>query len=314
MLPGPTAPGDFPDPFVVAVPGGWGAFATNARGRNVQVRFSPDLAIWEERPDALPQVASWSTPGFTWSPAVTGGGDGWVLWYAVREPSSGRQAISVARAATWDGPYIDTTGHPTIFQLDDGGSIDPSMFRDRDGTSYLLWKADANALGRPSSLWGAPLAASRTSLAAEPVRLLLHDQAWEQPLIEAPSLWSAGGRYWLAYSAGWWESAGYGMGLAVADAPLGPFTKLTRRRAWVSGDGMASGPGGQEVFLDNSGALRVALHAWTPGQVGYAAGGARTLRIGRIGQMPAGPPAADRRWWEIWKEASPATQLPPMTS
>ncbi|MCU4186089.1 glycoside hydrolase family 43 protein [Acidiferrimicrobium sp. IK] len=315
MLAGPAAPGDFPDPFVVAVPGGWGAFATNAVGRNVQVRFSPDLNSWEDRPDALPDVASWAVGGFTWSPAVAATPDGWVLWYAVREPVSGRQAISVATCSTWDGPYRDVTTGPVIFQRDEGGSIDPSVFRDSDGTRYLLWKADANALHRPSSLWGAALGSGGASLAGDPVRLLDHDRGWEQPLIEAPSLWSAGGRYWLAYSAGWWESSGYAMGLAVGEGPLGPFTKLTARRPWVSSDRMAAGPGGQEVFADAAGGLRLAYHAWTPGQVGYANGGARTLRIGRVGPVPAADdlPVNSRRWWELWKPAGPAPALPPVT-
>jgi beta-xylosidase len=303
VLSGPVAPGDFPDPFVVIVPGGYGAFATNAGGRNVQTRFSPDLVNWQDRPDALPQVAGWAVSGNTWSPAVTGEADTWVLWYVVREPRSGRQAISVAGAARWDGPYRDTTSAPTIFQLDLGGSIDPSVFRDAGGTRYLLWKADTNALGRPSSLWGAPLTGDAGGLAGEPVHLLDHDCSWEQPLIEAPSMWAAAGRYWLAYSAGWWESTGYSMGLAVSDAPLGPWTKLTRSRPWVGSDGTAAGPGGQELFTDANGDLRVAYHAWTPGRVGYGDGGARTLRIGRVGAPPAG---GQHQWWELWKPAQPS--------
>ena len=152
----PAAPGDFPDPFVVRVDDGWAAFATNAGGRNVQVRSSADLRVWEDRPDALPALGRWAVPGWTWSPAVTATPDGWVLWYVAREPRSGRQAISVATAARWDGPYVDRAPEPVLFQAEEGGSIDPSVFEDRDGSHYLLWKSDANALGRPSSLWGAP--------------------------------------------------------------------------------------------------------------------------------------------------------------
>lgn len=286
----PAVAGDFPDPFVVAVPGGWAAYATNGGGSNVQVRFSPDLLSWAARPDALPQVASWGAPGFTWSPAVSGSGGAWVLWYVVREPRSGRQAISVATAASWDGPFHDTTASPSIFQLDLGGSIDPSIFRDADGSGVLVWKADSNAIGQPSSLWGARLDATWTALAGPPTRLLDHDQPWENPLIEAPSLFAASGAYWLAYSAGWWESAGYCMGLAVGSTPLGPFTKLTTTGPWVASDAVAAGPGGQEVFTGPDGGLRVAYHAWDPARIGYAAGGARSLRVGRLGPVSA-PPA-----------------------
>ena len=305
----PAAPGDFPDPYVVRVDDGWAAFATNAGGRNVQVRWSADLRAWEDRPDALPELGRWAVPGWTWSPAVTGRSGHWVLWYVAREPRSGRQAISVATAPRWDGPYRDASPEPVLFQADEGGSIDPSVFEDGDGSRYLLWKADANALGRPSSLWGAPLDPTATALAGPPVRLLVHDRAWERPLVEAPSLFVLDGRYWLAYSGGWWESARYGMGLAVGDAPLGPYTKLTVQRPWVGGDRFGSGPGGQEIFTADDGSLLVAYHAWAPGRVGYALGGARSLRIGRIG-VPPGPDAAPPAGWRQWLHRAPDPALP----
>jgi hypothetical protein len=275
-------PGDFPDPFVLVVGTGYAAFATNRGSVNVQVRASEDLATWEPRPDALPVLPPWAQQGWTWSPAVIEREGTFVMWYAVREPRSGRQAISTAVGADAFGPYDDRSDGPAVFQLEEGGSIDPSTFVDVDGQPYLLWKSDANALGRPSALWGQRLSADGRSLEGDPVLLLAHDRRWERPLVEAPSMVVALGRHWLIYSAGRWESAGYGMGLAVGPGPLGPFDKMARRRPWVGGDASGAGPGGQEAFVDLSGAVRLAYHAWHPQRVGYRAGGERTLRIGYL--------------------------------
>ncbi|HLI25228.1 MAG TPA: glycoside hydrolase family 43 protein [Acidimicrobiales bacterium] len=282
VLSAPAWPGDFPDPQVMRTDGGYVAFATNSGGSNVQVRTSPDLVTWDQQADGLPRLPEWAEPGRTWSPAAVVAPDGFVLWYVARYRRWGRQAISTAVASEPQGPFVDRSEQPTIFQADEGGSIDPSPFVDEGGDAYLVWKADANAVGRRSTLWGQRLAPDRRRLEGEPVCLLRYDRWWERPLVEAPSLVRAAGRYWLMYSAGRYDTGGYCMGLAVGDAPLGPFRKVSSWWRWVGSDRRGAGPGGQEPFVDGAGALRLAYHAWTPGQVGYRAGGQRTLRIGHL--------------------------------
>ena len=295
--------GNFPDPFVLRVEGDYWAYGTNAGGRNVQVLHSTNLATWEPAGDALPHLPSWARAGYTWAPSVLAlgpAGAGYALYVTVREPDSGRQAIMVATATSPAGPFRSPSTGPLVFQLELGGSIDPSLFVDADGTTYLLWKADANALHRPSSLWAQPLSIDGSTLIGSPTELLKIDRSWERPLVEAPALVSAGGRYYLFYSGGWWESDGYGIGYAVADHPLGPWHKATRNRPWFGSDANVSGPGGQEFFTDNDGGQWMAYHGWQPGHVAYKAGGKRTLRLASIsfsgGRPVADHPAADH-WW-----------------
>jgi hypothetical protein len=90
------------------------------------------------------------------------------------------------------------------------------------------------------------------------------------------------GRYYLFYSANWWESPNYTVGYAIGRSPLGPFTKVTCRRPWFGSTPEGAGPGGQEFFMNAAGALCMAYHAWTPGTVGYSSGGRRSLRIAPI--------------------------------
>lgn len=280
---GPVYARDFPDPFVLTSGGRYFAYATQTGSINVQMMESGDLVQWTHRGDALAGLPAWARPGHTWSPAVLDRDGRYVLYYVVRQRASDRQSITVATAADPAGPFVDTSGEPLVFQAERGGSIDPSPFIDGDGTAYLLWKSDDNALGRPSSLWAAPLRSDGLALAGDPVELLRQDLPWEAPTIEAPSLVSADRRYFLFYSGGWWQSAGYGVGYARALEILGPYSKATRRRPWLGSAAGMTGPGGAEVFTDAAGELRIAYHAWASGRVGYAAGGVRSLWIRRLG-------------------------------
>jgi beta-xylosidase len=282
----PAFAGDFPDPFIVNVEGTYFAYATNAGGSNVQVMSSVDLVAWRPLSDALPALPGWAQAGNTWAPSVAATAGSFVLYYTVRvtPPRSrdpGRQAISVATSPQPEGPFTDVSDGPLIFQLDQGGSIDPSPFTDSDGSRYLVWKADANALNRPSTLWGQPLSEDGLVLTGSATKLLDFDAPWEDPLIEAPSLVQTDGRYYLFYSANWWASGNYAVGYAVGGAPLGPYDKITTSGPWFASDADVAGPGGQEFFVDHGGALRIAYHGWQPGQVGYPAG-VRTLRLGRL--------------------------------
>jgi beta-xylosidase len=283
-------PRDFPDPFVLTLPDRYLAFATNAGGVNVQVMSSSDLERWNTEPDALPILAPWAAPGYTWAPAVLARGESYVLFYTVREPTAQRQAISVGTSDRPEGPYVDTSTAPLIYQLDLGGSIDPSPFVDADGTAYLVWKADANAIDRRSSLWIQQLSVEGTDVVGDPTWLLDHDEVWETPLIEAPSLVASGGSYYLFYSANWWNTERYSIGYATAPTVTGPYTKVTTERPWFASDANAAGPGGQEWFADHSGQLRMAYHGWTPGKVGYPHG-ARSLRLATVSITEDGPVA-----------------------
>jgi hypothetical protein len=86
----------------------------------------------------------------------------------------------------------------------------------------------------------------------------------------------------LFYSGGWWESDGYAIGYAAGPAPLGPFRKETETGPWLASEPGRAGPGGAEVFTDVAGEWRIAFHAWTPPEVGYEDGGARSLWIERL--------------------------------
>lgn len=294
---------DFPDPYVMRVGGTYYAFATNAAGKNVRTAKSTDLATWTELPDALPTLPSWakSNASLTWAPSAFQRGSSFVLYFTARDVASDFQCIGRAVSSTPEGPYVDDASAPFVCQTSLCGSIDPSPFLDENGDAYLLWKSDENAAecGGDAKLFTQRLGIDGISLVGSPTVLLVRDRNWEHPLIEGPSMVKRNDKYFLFYSAAWWESPNYGIGYAVCSSPVGPCTKKTLDGPLVGSANGALGPGGQEIFDDGAGNLWMAYHAWSAPAVGYGNGGARSLRVDPltiVGETPSfvGPTTTPR--------------------
>ena len=282
-FPNPVRPDDFADPYVLVGGTGYYAFATNTASANVPVLRSMDLVNWTPLGDAMPVLPVWAQTGkrLTWAPAVVAVEDHYLLFYTARDGRSNRQCIGRAESAAASGPFMDPSSAPFICQAELGGSIDASIVRDPTGRLYLLWKSDGNCCGKPVMLWSQELSADGRALLDQPKPLLSPDQPWEGPLIEAPTMWHDEAGWRLLYSANSWNTDRYAIGYARCDSPLGPCRKIGDGPVMVS-DAETSGPGGAEVFSDRQGQRWVAYHGWTAGTVGYARGGARSLRLDRV--------------------------------
>ena len=261
-------PFDFPDPDVILVGQTYYAYATNSVGGNIQIIDSTDLEHWTAVGNALPNLPSWAIKGSTWAPSVIQIGGQYDLYYAVDTMASATECISVATAASPQGPFTDASATPLECQPSLGGSIDPSVFVDPNGgTPYLLWKS-----GGPGSslLWAQQLDPSGNSFTAgsTPTNILSPDQGWEAGTVEAPDMVAVNGRYLLFYSGNDWGTANYAVGVAICAAPLGPCTDASQTPILSSGNGMA-GPGGESVFQDAQGNSWIAFAAWNPGAVGF---------------------------------------------
>ena len=113
------------------------------------------------------------------------------------------------------------------------------------------------------------IAADGRSLIGEDTIVLKNDQDWEGHLIEGPFVTYQKGRYWLFYAGNDFSTPSYGIGVAVADHPLGPYTKqqeplLRSTREWVA-------PGHASVAPGIDGQPQLFFHAFHPGTGGYNA-------------------------------------------
>lgn len=283
LAPRPPADGrDAPDPFLLEDEGRWVLYTTQVGLINVPVATTPDLANWSPPTDALPQLPDWAEWGRTWAPGVLHRPGGFVLYFAARSRTTGLQCIGAATSTSATGPFTSTSPEPLVCQPELGGSIDPQPFVDVDGTTYLLWKADSNAIGRRSALFSQRLRPDGLALEGQATPLLTNDAAWEAPLIENPALVTMDGRYVLFYSGGWWESDGYATGYATCDSPLGPCAKATTEGPLHTSNSEVLGPGGACVITGPAGDQWLAHHAWTPGAVGYRSGGVRSLHFAAL--------------------------------
>ncbi len=227
---------DLPDPFVMRDGATWWLYATGSGGDNLQVASSPDLRSWGPSSDPLPVLPRWAAPGSTWSPAVLAR-NGRFVYYAVRDAVVGRECVSAAVATTPAGPFVDASAGPMVCQTSSGGSIDPSPFVAPDGTAYLLWKSDDNALGTRARIGGQRLNPDGLSLAGPRPAMLVASAPWEGGVVEGPAMVMAGARYYLFYGANHWDTAGAAIGYAVCSSPLGPCTNGSASRPWLATQG-----------------------------------------------------------------------------
>ena len=253
---------NFPDPFVLQVGKTYYAYGTNGPNGNVPTLRSDDLVDWRVDDDALPNLGKWAYVGKTWAPEVLAASDdSYVLYYTANAAEFGRQCIGRAVSRTPAGPFVDRSAKPLVCQDEEGGSIDASPFRDEDGTLYLLWKNDGNAIGETTYIYAQRLSPDGTRLVGKAVRLVKNDQGWEGAVVEAPTLWRADDGYYLFFSANVFDSDLYAVGYATCDSPLGPCKDAPDNPILKSACG-ASGPGHQTIVRDDDGETWFVYHAW----------------------------------------------------
>ncbi len=285
VLVNPVIETDFADPDVVVTADGLVAYATGVPGSSaIQVAESgDDPDTWSDPADALPERPDWQAlqEGLTWAPDVMERDGTWWMYYVARDSASGHQCLSRAAGQAPKGPFVDDSDKPFLCQHDLGGSIDPEVFADDDGSLWLYWKNDGNAIGVDTTIWVQRLDDDGVTLLGKPQDTgLRQTHAWQGALVEAPAVIRRGGTYVMFYSANDYGSADYAMGYAVASSPQGPFVDQSPE-PWVSSTPQAAGLGGQAVLTLGEDTW-LAYHAWDPDKVGYAAGGERSMWLDRI--------------------------------
>jgi len=290
----PRAPGitlvssrqlDLPDPFLLAAGRRYYLYVSTAFAdsthKNVPV-IVRKAGHWGHVSEALPKVPTWalsaSAGGATWDPYVVRLGHTYVMYFAPqlssRPPAT--HCIGMAVSGSPAGPFVPVGGPPLVCQTQLGGDIDAQLFYDPHGPrgaahpNYLVWKSDNNNLtgSGPTTIWAAPLSNDGLALAGNAVAIFQPDQAWEEPVLEAPQMAEApNGTDWLFFSGGGgFFTPSYAIGAAKCAGPLGG-CRDTLAGPLISSNAQGSGPGEETVFVAGDHSTWVLYNPWHTGEL-----------------------------------------------
>lgn len=142
------------------------------------------------------------------------------------------------------------------------GAWDPAFFLDDDGRLYCY-----HGSSNDKPLWGIEVDPKTFLPIGEQkalIKLNPDEHGWERfgetqdntflnPFMEGAWMTKHGGKYYLQYGAPGTEFSGYGNGVYVSDAPLGPFTYQDHNPITFKPGGFARGAGHGATFQDPHG-------------------------------------------------------------
>ncbi|MBI1189723.1 MAG: Bacterial alpha-L-rhamnosidase [Tepidisphaera sp.] len=220
----PVIPGWYADPEAALFDGQAWIYPTFSAPYNQQTRFdafsSNDLVRWTRHPGVLRAAdIPWAKRAM-WAPSVIENHGKYYFFFAANDIQSDKDlgGIGVAVADHPQGPFRDHLGKPLVDAFHNGAQpIDPFVFRDDDGTDYLIyggWK-HCNI---------ARLNADYTVLEPLPGGEMFKEVT-PQGYVEGPFMMKHAGKYYFMWSEGGWTGPNYSVAYGVGDSPLGPFTR-----------------------------------------------------------------------------------------
>lgn len=302
----PVWPGYFADPFVLKAGGEYFAYGTAgpdeaASSRKFQVLRSVDLVNWRAEGSALIPPETLRYASF-WAPEVAERDGRFYMYYSAGGVEGEGHKLRVAIADAPVGPFVDVAGS---LVPDEPFSIDASPYRDpTSGEWYLFFAKDYFDDPPGTGLAVARLSDDMFRTVGPPTPLIRasspwqvfgrnrhwYGQTWEAwHTVEGPFAVSREGKCWLFYSGGLWKGADYGVGCAVSDSPMGPYTEVdcTDGPPILRGTDAARGPGHNSVVLGpDDQTWFIVYHAWDAQHT------ARRMFIDPLEWTPAGPRCA----------------------
>lgn len=250
---------EFADPFILLDGDTYYAYGTGDTG--IDVYTSDDLKYWKHAGRALNHTDSYGDHWF-WAPEIYHIGDRYLMYYTSEEHTC------VAEATSPLGPFVQKEKKP-LFDLI--RTIDNSLFIDSDGTPYMYYDIFDNNGGHVHvvELTSDLLAVKDKNHTP----CIAQSQAWEQDAVnEGSFVIKHGDTYYMTYSGNGYTNPGYGLGVATADSPTGPWTKYEGNPIFQFPKskeyGRLEGVGHSAMFHDKEGNLRIVFHAHNkPGTV-----------------------------------------------
>lgn len=236
------------DPFIFYADGTYYAYGTYASD-GILVYTSKDLRTWHRQGLALNKRDT-NVPRFFWAPEVYKIGDEYIMYF------SGNEHLYVAKSKSPLGPFRQVGSKPMLAEK----SIDSSLFYDKKGRPFLTFVR----MNDGNNIWVAPLEKDLCTIDSTRMRHSFSvSQPWERVqarVVEGPCVFRRGGKYVMIYSANDYQSQRYGLGIATAKNPLGPWEKRADNPFLQCPDTLV-GVGHNSFFTDKDGKLRIVFHA-----------------------------------------------------
>lgn len=208
------------DPTIFTYEGKYYAYGTNGANANlgIPVYTSDDLVNWADKGFALKKGDAFGDHGF-WAPQVFRYGKKFYMAYTANE------SIAIAVSDRPEGPFRQQLREPLPAS---GKQIDPFVFFD-GGKIYLYHVR----LDKGNRIFVGEMKDDLSAVIPGTLRECIHaDTGWENtqhapwPVAEGPTMIKKNGRYYLFFSCNDFRNIDYAVGVAVADSPLGPFTRI----------------------------------------------------------------------------------------
>ncbi len=211
------------DPFILEDDGWFYIYGTHAKDGIVVYR-SKDLRTWSDLCGnatdklALHKENVWGEFSF-WAPEVYKIDGRYLMTFSTEEH------ICYAWSDSPCGPFVQTEERS---YLEEKG-IDSHIFIDEDGKAYMFWVR----FSKGNVIWVAEMTPDLQTVKLETAQRLIDVQegTWEQKMelvAEGPMVIKEGGKYYLTYSCNHFQSQDYAVGYAVADSPMGPYTRYEK--------------------------------------------------------------------------------------
>lgn len=223
----PLFKGWYADPEVRIFGNSYWIYPTYSDKYDKQVFFdafsSADLVSWQKHSHILDTGAIRWAQKALWAPSVIEKAGKYYFFFGANDIQSDQQygGIGVAVADAPGGPFKDHLGKPLVDQFHNGAQpIDQFVFRDTDGQFYLFyggWKHCNIARLNDSFTGFVPFSDGTTFREITP-----------KGYVEGPFLFVRNGKYYFMWSEGGWTGPDYSVAYAMADSPMGPFTRIGR--------------------------------------------------------------------------------------
>ncbi len=184
-------------------------------------------------------------------------GDYYYMFYSAYNEEIGRSPTAYASSTSPTGPFTNPEMKPLTTLPDILGG---QPFVDDDGTAYLIYTRTSGG----NQTYGAKviLKDGKAELDLESESFLLGvTEEWEAArasVLECGLIVKHGGLYYLLYSGGNYNSS-YGVGYAVSENPLGPYTKYEHNPIMI-GTAQSYGCGAASVFPSSDGSEYFIIH------------------------------------------------------